>query len=54
MLGYVLYRVVESAYILAWHLVKSMFCKTLNPSLKDKEDQFSRVEDDVIDQLEVD
>ena len=32
----------------------SMFCKTLKPSLKNANDRFSHVEDDIIDQLEVD
>ena len=46
--------VIQTADILAWDLVKTMLCKSLNPILEHTDNWLGHVEDHVINQLEVD
>ncbi len=46
--------IVQTADILAWGLVKTMLCKSLNPILEHVDDWLGHFEDHVINQLEVD
>jgi len=46
--------VIQTADILAWDLVKTMLCKSLNPILEHAGHWLGHIEDHVINQLEVD
>ena len=53
-LGNIPGSIIQTADILAWDLVKTMLCKSLNPILEHADDWLGHVEDHVVNQLEVD